>query len=312
MGERAPTGLAVLDDHARLVHVSAVRDDDEIEAELAAYVAGDCLVGIDAPLVVKNATGSRPAEKALSKDFRRFDAGTHPSNTGKPEFAEGTRGARVSKRLKLDIDPRSGRARRAIEVYPHAASVVLFGLDKILKYKKKKGRDLELLRSELLLLMTFVEGIVTTDEAWAGCAARSSARPARASCVSSRTRSTPWSAPTSRSSRTASPTRSRRTATSRPATSSPRRSERPRARSDVVREAVRAYAAEHADLTAAGARGGRAGAGDPRRGRHQLPLGDRAHQDRALVRGEGRPAVGRRAALRRSAAPRSPTRSASG
>jgi len=145
-----------------------VRTDDDIDAELAAYVAGDCLVAIDAPLVVKNATGSRPAEKALSKDFRRFDAGTHPTNTGKREFANGSRGARVAKRLGLDIDPRSGRARRAIEVYPHAASVVLFGLDTILKYKNKPGRDLDLLRAELLRLMSHVEQIVVTDETWAG------------------------------------------------------------------------------------------------------------------------------------------------
>src|SRR6478752_5072347 len=40
-GDRQPTGLAVLDDDARLLHVSAVRTDDEIAAGLAAYVEGD-------------------------------------------------------------------------------------------------------------------------------------------------------------------------------------------------------------------------------------------------------------------------------
>ncbi len=165
-GEKAPTGLAVVDAEARLLHVSAVRTDDDVVAALAAY-DGDCLAGIDAPLVVKNEKGSRPAEQALSKDFRRFDAGTHPSNTGKPEFANGTRGARVAKRLGLDIDPRSGRRRRAVEVYPHAASIVLFDLPKVLRYKAKPGRDLELLRSELLALMGHVEAVVRTDETWA-------------------------------------------------------------------------------------------------------------------------------------------------
>ncbi|MDO9456266.1 DUF429 domain-containing protein [Nocardioides sp.] len=164
-GERKPTGVAVIDADARLLHVGAVLTDDEIEAALAAY-DGPCLVAMDAPLVVKNATGSRPAEQALSKDFRRFDAGTHPSNTGKPEFANGTRAARVAKRLGLDIDPRSGRARRAIEVYPHPATIVLFGLEKVLRYKAKPGRDLELLRGELLALMGHVEGLVATDETW--------------------------------------------------------------------------------------------------------------------------------------------------
>ncbi len=166
-GERGPTGLAVLDADARLLHVSTVRTDDEVAEALAAYVEGPCLVGIDAPIVVVNATGSRPAEQALGRDFRRFEAGAHPANTGKPEFAGGTRAARVSKRLGLDVNPRSRRARRAIEVYPHAAAVALFGLEKTLKYKAKPGRDLDLLRRELLLLVGHVETVVGVEETWA-------------------------------------------------------------------------------------------------------------------------------------------------
>ena len=167
-GEKQPTGLAVLDEAGRLLHVSAVRTDDDIAAALVSYVDGPCLVALDAPLIVRNATGSRPAEQALSKDFRAFEAGTHPSNTGKPEFADGhTRGARVAKRLGLDLDPNSGRRRRAIEVYPHPATVVLFELGRTLKYKNKPGRDLDDLRSELLVLMSHLEGVVTTGEDWA-------------------------------------------------------------------------------------------------------------------------------------------------
>ena len=94
-GDRNPTGLAVLDDDGRLVLVDTVGTDDEIVAALAAY-DGAALVAIDAPLVVTNPTGNRPAEAALNRDFARFDAGAHPSNTGKPEFSDGTRGARLS------------------------------------------------------------------------------------------------------------------------------------------------------------------------------------------------------------------------
>ena len=169
-GLNRPTGLAVLDESGRLEHLSAVRTDDEIAESLASFVTGPCLAGIDAPLIVTNATGSRPAEQALSKDFRRYDAGTHPSNTGKPEFADGTRGARVCARLGLDLDPDSEAERRAIEVYPHPATVVLFGLERTLKYKQKKGRDLELLRGELLALMDHLERLADTGgaaEPWA-------------------------------------------------------------------------------------------------------------------------------------------------
>jgi predicted RNase H-like nuclease/ppGpp synthetase/RelA/SpoT-type nucleotidyltranferase len=160
-GLKQPTGLAVLDADARLLLLDAVRTDEEIESALAPYLGPDCVAGIDAPLVVTNATGSRPAEQALSRDFRRFEAGTHPSNTGKSEFAQGTRGARVCKLLGLEIH------RTGLEVYPHAAIVALFGLAKTLKYKAKPGRDLDSLRAELLHLMRLVDGIVTTDEAWA-------------------------------------------------------------------------------------------------------------------------------------------------
>jgi predicted RNase H-like nuclease/ppGpp synthetase/RelA/SpoT-type nucleotidyltranferase len=169
-GLNRPTGLAVLDAVGRLVHASAVRTDDEIVEALGPYVDGPCLAGIDAPLIVVNATGSRPAEQALTKDFRRFEAGTHPSNTGKPEFADGTRGGRVCRLLGLDLDPDSTADRRALEVYPHPATIVLFDLDRTLKYKQKQGRDLELLRRELLRLMDHTARLVDTggpDDTWA-------------------------------------------------------------------------------------------------------------------------------------------------
>ncbi|WP_121254098.1 DUF429 domain-containing protein [Nocardioides ferulae] len=177
-GEKRPTGLAALDADGRLCHVSTVVTDDEIVDALAPYTAGPCLVAIDAPLVVKNPTGSRPAEQELSRDFRRFEAGAHPANTGKPEFRDTPRGARVAKLLGLDIDPRSGRARRAVEVYPHPATVVLFGLEKTLKYKDKPGRTIASLQAALLALMTHLEGLAVADpplllgEEWAALRTR--------------------------------------------------------------------------------------------------------------------------------------------
>ncbi len=165
-GERKPTGVAVLDADGALVHVSAVQTDDEIVDAVAAYLDSACVVGIDAPLIVRNATGSRPAETALNKDFRRFEAGAHPANTTRREFRDVPRGARVARRLGLDLDPRSGRDRRAIEVYPHAATVALFRLPRTLKYKNKPGRDLDTLRAEMLVLMGLVERVVTVGEDW--------------------------------------------------------------------------------------------------------------------------------------------------
>ena len=50
-----------------------------------------------------------------------------------------------------------------MEVYPHAASVALFRLGRTLKYKDKKGRKFEKMQSELLRLMTLLEGLKDAD-----------------------------------------------------------------------------------------------------------------------------------------------------
>ena len=158
-GDRKPTGVAAVDSGGVLRHVGAAVTDDDILAALEPYLSGDCVVAFDAPLVVTNPTGTRPCEAALNRDFRRFDAGAHPANTGLAWFADGGRGARLCRALNLDLDPRSPSARKGLEVYPHAASVSLFGLERTLKYKHKTGREFPQLRSELLRLMDFIEGL---------------------------------------------------------------------------------------------------------------------------------------------------------
>jgi predicted RNase H-like nuclease len=154
-GEKAQTGVAAIDSDGRLLHVGIAQDDASIADAIAPFVGDECLVAIDAPLIVKNATGARPCEVALSRDFGRFDAGTRPSYTDKPEFKD-PRGARLSAALALDMDPASTAHRRAIEVYPHAASVALFELESIYKYKRGSVEERQ---RNLLELMTRIEGL---------------------------------------------------------------------------------------------------------------------------------------------------------
>ena len=154
-GEINQSGIAVVDADGRLVHVGTAQDDTSIEDALDPYVSDDCLVAIDAPLIVKNRTGYRPCESALNHDFQRFEAGARPAYTEKPEFSN-PRGARVANALALDVDPASSATRRAIEVYPHPATIALFGLPKTLKYKRGAFGDRQ---RELLQLMTLIEGL---------------------------------------------------------------------------------------------------------------------------------------------------------
>ena len=204
-GDKQPTGLAVLDDDARLLHVSAVRTDDEIEAALAPYVAGDCLAAIDAPLVVTQrrrvAPGRAAAQQGLPSLRRRHPPvqhrqarvrQRHPGRAGRPNGSGST-----STRSPVGVDGRS----RSTRTRRRSCSS---GWPKILRYKAKPGRDLDLLRSELLRLMSFVATVVPTDETWAGAAQPGRERhPQERAAAASRTRSTPWCAPMSPCSPTA-------------------------------------------------------------------------------------------------------------
>jgi predicted RNase H-like nuclease len=154
-GEKNNTGIAVVDSDGRLLHVGAGHDDESIEAAVEPYVSDDCLVAIDAPLIVRNSTGARACETALNRDFHAFEAGAHPANTENPAF-KSPRGARIANALTLDMNPASTSTRRAIEVYPHPATIALFGLEKTLKYKKG---TFEARQHELLHLMTLIEGL---------------------------------------------------------------------------------------------------------------------------------------------------------
>lgn len=164
-GNKRPTGLAVLTGKGQLVHLSAATTDESIITALAPYTAGKCLVAIDAPLIVTNPSGNRPAERALNRDFAKYDAGAHPSNTAKPEFSGTPRGARLAAELNLDIDPASTAKRRAIEVYPHPATISLFRLGRTLKYKQKPGRPIPQLKAELLRLMRLLESLTDASPA---------------------------------------------------------------------------------------------------------------------------------------------------
>jgi predicted RNase H-like nuclease len=158
-GQSGTTGLAVLDETGTLLDVTERRSDQAIITWLEPWVSDACLVAIDAPLIVNNPTGNRQCERLIARHFGRYQAYCHSANTSNPHFAGGTRALRIARALDLDVDPVSSAPRRAVEVYPHPAIVVLFGLPRILRYKAKPGRDLVLLRSELLRLIELLDGL---------------------------------------------------------------------------------------------------------------------------------------------------------
>ncbi|MDP7707436.1 DUF429 domain-containing protein [Mycobacterium sp. TY815] len=128
------TGIAVLNSGGYLTYLGTHVFDDDIVATVSPYARGSCVVAIDAPLKITNQDGQRLAETTLGRDFARFDAGANSANIAR--FSADPRGARLARALDLDIDPHSARPRRAIEVYSHPATVALFQLGRIFKFKK--------------------------------------------------------------------------------------------------------------------------------------------------------------------------------
>ncbi len=141
---RNPSGLAAIDATGRVLDVRAdLKSDAEILAWVRAWRGERGVIGIDMPTIVRNASGTRAAERSLAAAFRAQHAAPHPANLGRPLFRDGGRARALIDALAgedvvedtaiLPDDPRTV----AIEVFPHPAHVRLFGLDAIFKYKKK-------------------------------------------------------------------------------------------------------------------------------------------------------------------------------
>jgi predicted RNase H-like nuclease len=151
-----PTGLASIRLHRglRQYQISRLEGWDNILAWVQQEAgSGNAVIAVDAPLIIRNQTGIRPAERDLNRDFRRFHAGCHAANLGRP-FARNV--TAFSQQLETAgfrhndaLEPRQP-GRFQFEVHPHAASVRLFDLEQIVKYKRglraHRARELNRLR----------------------------------------------------------------------------------------------------------------------------------------------------------------------
>jgi predicted RNase H-like nuclease len=164
-GSTARTGLCVAE-AGRVLDSGLATTDEQILHWLRPHVTSDCLLAIDAPLVVRNQTGRRGCERLISRCFGKYHASAHSSNLGLPAFAKGVRGEVLASKLGVEIDPFFEPRRgilRAIEVYPHPALVALFGLPLTLKYKAKLGRTLDDRRGAFRDLLRHLESLAEGD-----------------------------------------------------------------------------------------------------------------------------------------------------
>jgi predicted RNase H-like nuclease len=159
--------VCIFDSDGRL-HVlsSMVATPCEFAQILASY-GPDIVAGVDAPLVV---THLRSAERSLSRSFGRFKASAHSANVELLTITNRLAGPLLHDQLLkrgFSFNPavleRRGRGRHAMEVYPHAAHVILFGLEERLPYKRKRGRTVAFIRTQLLDYQQRLRGLLQRD-----------------------------------------------------------------------------------------------------------------------------------------------------
>jgi predicted RNase H-like nuclease len=109
-------------------------------ADLCVDARPDVVVGVDAPLIVGD---GRRAERELNRVFGRYRAGAYAANAAWLAGFGGEAGPRLGELLRkrgFNLDPGAiaprARGWHALEVYPHAAHVRLFGLEQRMAYKR--------------------------------------------------------------------------------------------------------------------------------------------------------------------------------
>jgi predicted RNase H-like nuclease len=135
----APSGLAVMSvrrDRLQLEHLSR---PDSHQAVLDQLPSGSCFAAVDAPLIITNTAGMRSADRLAHSLFSRHHAGAYPIHLQMPiaQPLVAFSASLKTQSFSLTI-PRAPQheSRHAFEVYPNAAMVRLFSLDRILPYKK--------------------------------------------------------------------------------------------------------------------------------------------------------------------------------
>ncbi|HEY9888380.1 MAG TPA: DUF429 domain-containing protein, partial [Candidatus Obscuribacterales bacterium] len=97
-----------------------------------------------APTLIPNETGMRPCDRLAHRYFGKYDAGCYPANRGLAfasnliEFSQALT-ARGFHHAPTITPQQPGRYQ--IELFPHPATVHLFRLPRILKYKKGRMGD---------------------------------------------------------------------------------------------------------------------------------------------------------------------------
>lgn len=93
---------------------------------------GQCLLTVNAPIIVENLSGARPCDKLLQEHFSRYRIDEYANNTVGASHPR-TMG-RALMRMGFDPNP-SAEGDRIIETHTQSAQVMLFGVDRPVRTK---------------------------------------------------------------------------------------------------------------------------------------------------------------------------------
>lgn len=150
---------AVLVDHSE-----GITSTTGVAEYVLSHATSNTVVAIDAPLVIVNERGQRPAEQAISRRFGSRDAGAYSTSLRLYPDAGSVQLAQLLEQSGFEqvAEPGQAKCRRGrwfFEVYPHPAQVVLFDLARIIKYKKGRVANR---RDELARLRDYLRDVLST------------------------------------------------------------------------------------------------------------------------------------------------------
>ncbi|MEL7069793.1 MAG: DUF429 domain-containing protein [Cyanobacteria bacterium J06581_3] len=160
--QSGPSGLCCLEFVHDQLLLQLLDRRDSLEEVLArvddcAPGAVPAMVAVDAPLVIPNEKGMRSPDRLSHKYFGKYHAGGYPINLASPYAEKMIQFSQALKQRGFEhasaIEPRR-MGRYQIEVFPHPATIQLFNLLRILKYKKgrlaERSKALSQLRDHIL------------------------------------------------------------------------------------------------------------------------------------------------------------------
>ncbi len=162
-GEKNASGFVVLAGASlEVIDSKMVLSIDEIVKEISHYLECKIYLGVDAPLLIPNTQGNREIEKNFNKDFSEYKIAMLPINrTLLTKYTPTIRSEELFKRLSaLDFKRDYTHSRVIFEVYPHASIAICFNENKILPYKRKKGRNTAFIKTELNIYQKYLLHVI--------------------------------------------------------------------------------------------------------------------------------------------------------